>query len=172
MKFFKNHPLIENVLITAIFVLFFVIFFMPAEIDGNSMENTLYDGDFIIYSHFQARNIESGDIIVFEKEIDGDEITYVKRVIATPGDTVDIVDGKIYVNGQYVEENYIKDVQVETNYEGSDMSVTLGDGEYFVLGDNREISYDSRNFGVVYEDEIKGKVTYKIYPLREFERFR
>ena len=82
---------------------------------------------------------------------------YVKRVIAVGGDTVDIRQGKLYVNGEEVEEPYINGA-TEKKIGGVEFPYTVEDGKLFVMGDNREESMDSRDFGAVIRKQIKGKV--------------
>lgn len=126
------------------------------EIQGSSMEPLLADGEQVFISPlpFWLETPQRFDVIAFERARE----LYVKRVIALPGETVSIKNGNIYIDGQVLPENYGKDEIAE------DMEpVELGEGEYFVLGDNRNYSTDSRaeNIGMVKKEQVKGKVLFR-----------
>lgn len=118
-------------------------------VEGVSMNPTYHSGDTLFIN--RLANPERGDIVTFSRN----DKNYIKRVIGLPGDTVSIRDSKVYINGEALEEGYIN----EKTFDGGlleDNFCRLSDGEYFVMGDNRNYSVDSRKFGVVYEDEILG----------------
>ena len=155
MKFWK----IIRDLIPYVFIVFLVIIVRtyiatPVRVDGNSMRKTLEDGDILLL--YKMAKFERNDIIVLdEKE---DEEIIIKRIIALPGETIKIQNGKIYINDkEYNDEFAYGDT---SDYE----QVTLGENEYFILGDNRLISKDSRYFGTITEDEIIGKVVFRFWP--------
>ena len=122
-------------------------------VKGDSMEPTLYDGELVVYTRINPK-YEKGDVI--SVRIPSGEY-YVKRIIAMAGDTVDIMDGRVYVNDGLIDEPY-----VAGGTYGQEGTVrypfTVEDGQIFVMGDNREISMDSRTFGVVGTRQIKGKL--------------
>ncbi len=92
-------------------------------------------------------------------------IRLVKRVIGIPGDEVDIHDGAVYVNGEKLVEQYIEvPTGAKSHY---DYPITVGDDEYFCLGDNRTVSFDSRDFGVVPREKIEGKVLIRFWPFKK-----
>lgn len=140
-------------------------------VDGESMENTLQDGDNLIVDKISYRftDPERFDIIVFP-HMNGDvEEYYIKRIIGVPGDFIRIdEEGTIYINEEPLDESYGKEVIVNpgTAIDGR----VLRDEEYFVLGDNRNNSMDSRyeSVGVIYEDDIIGKAVFRIYPFSSF----
>lgn len=140
-------------LILVIIIAFFILM-GTSTVDGDSMYPTLHDGDKVI---FQRHNSEyrPGDIIAIRMD-SGD--VFVKRVIGVAGDTVNIQNGRVFVNGEeFVTEHALG----ETNpTPGSSVSYpyVVQDKEYFVLGDNRDVSDDSRNFGAVHETQIKGTI--------------
>ncbi len=125
------------------------------EVDGYSMAPTLSDGDRALTWGIEGK-IERFDIVIVKKEsgnLKGQEL--VKRVIALPGETIEYRDGVLYINDTVVEEDFIEDVVKKIT--GTISKRTLKDNEYFVLGDNRGNSSDSRYFGAVSKNEITGK---------------
>jgi len=121
------------------------------KVEGVSMEPTLHDSNTVIIN--RLADTERQDIIVFKL----DDRSLIKRVIGVPGDEVRVEDSKVYVNGKIVDEPYIKDVKFDS---GEYSRVVLGEDEYFVMGDNRNDSCDSRYFGPVKEKMITG-ITHK-----------
>ena len=133
---------------------------------GHSMEYTLWDGDNLIVDKISYRFKEPNrfDIIVFPYEYKEDTF-YIKRIVGLPGETILIQgDGKIFINGKELNESYgrevIRDAGLAANL------ITLGADEYFVLGDNRNYSEDSRfsDVGVIHRGRIVGKAVFRIYP--------
>ena len=144
-------------------VLFVGINFITARIrvDGSSMEPTLHSGEFVIVNKlaYKLSLPELGDIIVFHFPRDPKQ-EYIKRVIGLPGDQVTIQEGKVFVNGQEITEPYISAPPV---YPGN--SWQIPDGQLFVLGDNRNNSSDSHNWGTVPMDYVVGKALFVYWPL-------
>ncbi len=138
---------------------------------GQSMENTLLSQDNLIVDklsyHFTKPH--RFDIVVFPVD-EGENVFYIKRVIGMPGETVQIIDGKIYVNNQLLKEDYGKEVISDDNEGLAAQPVVLGADEYFVLGDNRNHSTDSRDpeIGNVAKSSIIGKAWIRIWPLNRF----
>jgi signal peptidase I len=138
-------------------------------VSGHSMENTLDDGDNLIVEKitYRFKDPERFDIIVFPFRYE-EKTYYIKRIIGLPGETVQIVDGKIYIDGEVLEESYGREVM---KYAGQAAEpITLGEDEYFVLGDNRNDSSDSRDpsVGVIKRNEIIGRAWLRIWPLENF----
>ena len=138
-------------------------------VNGDSMNATLEDGDNLIVDKISYRFTDPDrfDIIVFPYQYQQDTY-YIKRIIGIPGETVQVVDGMIYIDGEVLEESYGKEVM---NYAGIAADpITLGEDEYFVLGDNRNNSSDSRDpsVGNIKKDQIVGKAFIRIWPLNKF----
>ena len=146
------------VLIVVVIVVIRIFIATPVKVDGDSMYNTLNDNDIVLLSKLSS--IDRFDIIVL-KENDNNA-TIIKRVIGMPGDKVKIRNNKIYINNKIIED---EDAYGETSdYD----EITLGDDEYFVLGDNRLISKDSRYFGAIKKSDIKGKAVFRLFPFTKF----
>jgi signal peptidase I len=128
-------------------------------VDGASMEPTLVSGEYVIVSKLSYRfgTPQRGDIIVFHFPRDPKE-EYIKRVIGLPGDEVQVRHGSVYVNGQLLDETYLK---VSTNYNGT---WNVPDNQLFVLGDNRNNSSDSHDWGTVPMDYVVGKAILVYWP--------
>lgn len=139
-------------------------------VDGASMENTLHNGEQLYVEKLSYRfdALDRFDIIVFYPYGRENEEYYVKRIIGLPGETVQIIGSDIYINGEYLNENYGKDPIRDPGRAVE--PITLGENEYFVLGDNRNISKDSRyeEVGNVKKENIGGRVIFRIKPLNKF----
>lgn len=118
-------------------------------VDGHSMDNTLFDGEQLLLN--PSAEIRSGDIVVFEYG----QTYLIKRVVGLPGDTVAVVKGVLYVNNIKYDESYLSEECI-TRFMDSSFMATVGEDEYFVMGDNRDNSRDSRSFGCVPRDTITG----------------
>jgi len=149
----------------------------PFYVKGASMEPNLYDHEYLIINEigYRVDDPERGDIIVFKYPLDQSQF-FIKRIIGLPGEKVEIKDGMIYL---YSDEDGSVRQYVLTETEYLDPSVkthgnrvySLGNDEFFVLGDNRAQSLDSRSFGPVYKDLIMGKVWFRGWPFNRFEIF-
>lgn len=139
-------------------------------VDGESMENTLSDGDHLYVEKISYRidMLKRFDIIVFYPYGRDNEEYYVKRIIGLPGETIQIIDSIIYIDGQPLEEEYGKEPILDPGRAAD--PIVLDEDEYFVMGDNRNISKDSRylTVGNVQKKNIGGKAFFRINPLKEF----
>lgn len=151
---------------------------MPMRVKGNSMLSTLHSGEMMLVSRVQLKTeeIQRGDVVIchypgrywktgkwklFRQN-------FVKRVIALPGEEIEIIDGTVYVNGDPIEESYL---DAEHTRRRTDMAPrTLGEDEYFVMGDNRDSSNDSRRVGAIRKSEIVGRVTRVVWPLSAWRK--
>lgn len=142
------------------------------EVEGASMENTLHNGDNLIVDKLSYRfhDPERFDIIVFPFQFQ-DNTYYIKRIIGLPGETVQIMDdGSIYINGEKLEENYGMEVIKPETIGRAAEPIELWDDEYFVMGDNRNNSSDSRTdmVGNIKRENIIGKAWLRIWPVSDF----
>ena len=172
---------VEMVVLSACLILLLFTFVLrPARVDGNSMQETLHNGEMLLISDI-AYKPQRGDILVFQKINSTHPAPIVKRVIATEGESVDIdfdtwtvtvtdVNGEAHV----LEESYRKlatDARVTSNLE---YPVKVGKGQLFVMGDNRNHSLDSRSsaIGLVDENEVIGKVLFRFFPFNKIGTVR
>ena len=136
---------------------------------GHSMETTLSDGDNLIVDKisYRFRDPERFEIIVFPFQYE-EHTYYIKRIIGLPGETVQVIDGYVYINGEMLDENYGLEVMDDPGIAAE--PITLGEDEYFVLGDNRNHSSDSRDpsVGVLHRDDIMGRAWIRIWPFEKF----
>ena len=142
------------------------------EVEGASIENTLHNVDNLIVDKLSYRfhDPERFDIIVFPFQFH-DNTYYIKRIIGLPGETVQIMDdGSIYINGEKLEENYGMEVIKPETIGRAAEPIELGDDEYFVMGDNRNNSSDSRTdmVGNIKRENIIGKAWLRIWPVSDF----
>lgn len=152
----------------AVILLALYYFCWPVRLSGSSMEPSLADGDIVLMSRAMAMTgrYERGDVVIFRYYDIGKDMTLVKRVTALPGEHIRILaEGKgIEIDGTPLPEPY---TQGQTD---GIADIAIPEKSLFLMGDNRETSYDSRNIGPVPQTEIKGKAFFRIYPFRVFGR--
>lgn len=178
----KSNSLLKDIFSTLLyiaflFVAFFIIhhyFYAPVVVDGDSMEPTLSHGDYLILNKYS--DYEQFDIVVFTPPIeaettDEEETLFIKRVIGVPGDTIEYRDDVLYINGEEIEEDFLEYSSEEAFYMSGNFSLETLWGvnevpadQYFVLGDNRFNSKDSRNFGFIEEESIIGEISLRYWP--------
>lgn len=147
---------------------FFIITFVGqrTRVQGSSMEPMLSDGDNLIVDKisYRFRDPERFEIIVFPYQYQ-ENTYYIKRIIGLPGETVQVIDGYVYINGALLEENYGAEVMANAGIAAE--PIELGEDEYFVLGDNRNHSADSRDpsVGVLMRDQLMGRAFLRIWPM-------
>ncbi len=165
------YSLIETILVALVLAIVLYLFIMtPHEVVGNSMHPTYKNGEFLMANKITYRlsDPKRGDVIIFKFS---DTQDFIKRVIGIPGDEVMIKDGKIYINGDMLNESNYLSSSVITNggeYLHEGQTITIEEGKYFVCGDNRTNSSDSRVFGPIEKEAIKGKAWIVYFPFSEF----
>jgi signal peptidase I len=152
-------------LVVSVSVSAFIIIFLyqPVRVEGTSMLPVLEDQDrlFINKMAYRVGDIHRGDVVVFQYPRDHEK-SYIKRVIALPGDDLRIDHGQVYVNGSRIEERY---VPKQFTDDRSQPEMMVPAQEYFVMGDHRSISSDSRDFGPVERELIYGKAAFVYWPM-------
>ena len=149
-----------------------IVFYFGRQVknSGDSMRPAVLDGDIVLVNRmiYDASKPKRGDIIVFKPNGNENARSYIKRIIGLPGETVQIVDGYVYIDGQMLDEHYGNEVMETAGI--AEEPVVLGDDEYFVLGDNRNNSQDSRaaNVGVIHREDLLGRAWVRIWPLNKF----
>ncbi len=155
------------VFIGSLFIVIYLFILTPNQVKGASMEPTFNSGDYILTSRvtFKLRMPQRGDVIVFKAPMNPD-IEYIKRVIGLPGDKIRIHDEKVYVNNALINELYISAPTNlwENGYISDNETLTVPDGDLWVMGDNRPRSSDSREFGPIPISSIIGQVFFRYFP--------
>lgn len=166
-KYFQIN-VFRSMLIYTVFVIIFLIIglilsfslsnyiYQPFIVSGSAMEPTISDQKYLLINKID-KNYKRGDIIVFVAP-DNENANYIKRIIALPNEKIEIKNNQVLVNGSIVEESYILGKTLVDSSESAVYSETLGENQYFVMGDNRENSLDSRMFGLLDKEKIIGKI--------------
>lgn len=152
------------VLAVGIFLIVYLLILRPHKIKGQSMHPTFPDGEYLLtekVSYYRG-NPQRGDVIVFKPPISEDE--FIKRVIALPGETVMVLNGKVFINNEELKEDYIKVETSPSSFLSEGERYTVPEGNYFVMGDNRPNSSDSRAWGPITKKVITGKAWVTYYP--------
>ncbi|MDO4869497.1 MAG: signal peptidase I [Bacillota bacterium] len=167
MKRSTIKSLLIDILIVVCVVFAITAVIKPTIVKGESMEDTLHDGNYLILNRmaYKMHSPERGDIVVFPSELDGGKLL-IKRVIGVGGDVVETDGLETSVNDSKLDEPYIKS---STFGDGLMETWTVPEGKVFVMGDNRDNSADSRqaNVGFIDEDDIIGKVAVRLFPFSE-----
>jgi len=154
-------------------LLIYIFLFRPFEVNGESMFPNFHDKEYVLTNLIVLRfqNPKLGDVVVFKAPPEPDK-DYIKRVIGTPGDTVEVKGGQVYRNGKLLDESKYLKPTVKA-YSGTFLkegdTITVPEDEYFVMGDNRLYSSDSREWGFVKRNEIIGESLFVYWP---FNRMR
>ena len=156
MKFIRE--LIPYLIIILVVLILRTFIVTPIIVSGESMVPTLDGGELMLLKKYDT-SYERFDIVVVNKNVEGDNL--IKRVIGLPGETIRYRNGNLYINDEIIEDTY---AYGET---GNFREITLGNDEYFLMGDNREISLDSRSLGIIKNKEIEGTVGIVLYPFNK-----
>jgi len=152
---------LSYVLVILIAIIIKTFIFSPVKVNGNSMMPTLKDGDIMILNEigYLLNGIERFDIVV--ANVDGEKL--IKRVIGLPGESVEYIDNNLYINGELIVENFTHEDTNDFSLSELGASV-IPDNHYFLVGDNRSNSKDSRSIGFVHSGHILGKTNFIIFP--------
>lgn len=156
MKFIKE--LIPYLFIILIVVTIRTFIVTPIIVRGESMVPTLQGGEVMLLKKYDIK-YERFNIVVINKNVEGDNL--IKRVIGLPGEKIRYKNNKLYINDEIIDDVYAN------GNTGNFQEITLDKDEYFVMGDNREISLDSRSLGVIKKEEIEGKVGLVLFPFNK-----
>ena len=141
--------------------------FTPVKVEGKSMMPTFEDNNRIIVS--KMSKVERFDMIVFHSPVSNEH--YIKRVIGLPGDSVEVKDDVLHINNIIYDEPYLQENKKMLSTQENltdDFKVTVPEGSFYVMGDNRKKSSDSREIGFITEDAVIGEVKLRIFPFKEF----
>jgi signal peptidase I len=167
--YFFNDLAITIVFAAAIFAVIYILLFRPFQVNGQSMYPTYHHGEYVLTNLIALRfeRPQRGDVVVFESPQNPDK-DFIKRVIGVPGDKLLLKDGSFYINGTKLDESGYLPTGVKT-YGGTFLQegkvVTIPPGHYFAVGDNRDFSSDSREWGFVAENKVIGKSFFVYWPL-------
>ena len=153
--------IIPYVIVILVVVLVRLFIISPVTVNGESMNDTLQNGDLMLLKKYDKNNINRNDIVVFNYKKE----KLIKRVIALPNEKIKCVSGIIYINNEEYDNKYAKGKTKDFE------EVALGDDEYFVMGDNRENSHDSRAIGPIKKDIISGTTDLIIFPFSHIKKF-
>ena len=166
--------LIKDIIGAAILTAVVISFVRPTIVKQTSMQDTLNPNDYIIMyrrAYSGDKEPKRGDIVIFKSELqdeNGKNKLLIKRVIGLPGDKITINDGKVYINDKEYDESYLKDGYTT----GSVNNFKVPKGEYFVMGDNRVVSIDSRysEVGCIKKNAIKGRAVLRLFPFTKIKK--
>lgn len=172
-RFFLD--IVETVVVAlSIFLVIYLFFMQPHQVNGQSMEPNFHNGEYVLTDKvsYHTGDPQRGDVVVFHAPPaagcpDGTGCDFIKRVLGVPGDTVSVKENKIWVNGRILPEAYL-DENLEINpgeFTRGGREVVLGPDEYFVSGDNRPFSSDSRSWGPIKRADIVGRAFFRYLPL-------
>ena len=160
------------VLALSVFVLLYLFIAQPNQVHGNSMYPTFHDKEFLLTEKitYHMRDPQRGEIVIFKappsEPCAEDECEYIKRIIALPGETIKVMGGNVWINGEVLEEIYLPD-EYRTNsgsYLREGEVTIVPDGEYLFFGDNRDHSRDGREFGPIPKENIVGRAIFRYWP--------
>ncbi|MBQ6449960.1 signal peptidase I [bacterium] len=161
----------------AIFFIIYIFIVQPHQVNGHSMDPNLQTGEFLLTEKVSYRfhQPHRGDVVVFQAPVSsgciGDDCDYIKRIIGLPGEKVKVSNGKIFVNDQQLDETSYLSASVITgagSFTAGEKEIILAENQYFVCGDNRSASSDSRAWGPIERDSIVGRAFFSYWPIGTF----
>lgn len=170
----KIHPFVELLQFAAIALLIVVpvryFIAQPFIVSGASMENTFHTGEYLIIDQvtYVFNDPKRGDVIVFHYPKDPSKF-FIKRVIGLPGESIDIQGNVVTITKKDATTEVLAEPYIKTMAENTSLTETLGEREYFVMGDNRDASSDSRVWGVLPKDKIVGRALFRLFPFTKIE---
>jgi signal peptidase I len=165
--------IIETIVVAlSIFLIVYLFVMQPHQVNGASMYPSFEDGEYLLTDKvsYKVGAPDRGDVVVFHAPEasqcpEGGGCDFIKRIVGLPGDTILVQDDTIFVNGEELPEDYLTDeIETRPGAYTQNGSITVPSGMYFVLGDNRSHSSDSRTWGPVASDKIVGKVFFRYWP--------
>ena len=146
-----------------IFFFVYILIVQPHRVKGESMVPNFQDGELLLTEKitYRFQDVKRGDVIVFQAPT-ARKVDFIKRIIGLPGDSVEIQNGSVFINGKESKEPY------ETQSTDGNLNIKVGENHYFVLGDNRMASSDSRSFGTIERDTIKGRAWLVYWPISDW----
>ena len=164
-KFFQGIVPYIAIIISVIFIRSYII--TPIQVEGMSMYSTLNDKEILLLKKYD-KTYQRFDVVIFNYN----NTKLIKRVIGLPGDTVSYKQNKLYINGTYIRETFLKNHQRTADFNLEDIGYEkIPEGYYFVMGDNRTNSTDSRVLGLIPEEDIEGTTSFAIFPITRFGNF-
>lgn len=158
---------IKDIAIALLIAFVITQFVKPTIVKQSSMEPNFHDKDYLFVSKqaYKFKEPQRGDVVVFDSSLtdaDGNDKLLIKRIIGMPGEELDVIDEKVYIDGVMLEETYTAD---GTTY-GTIEDLVIPEGQYFCMGDNRDVSIDSRDpaVGCVDEEQLVGRVFFRLFP--------
>ena len=174
VKLFKSgvnfvFDFLETIVVAlSVFVVIYLFIVQPHEVKGSSMEPTFQNNEYIITDKVSYRfgKPNRGDVVIFKAPVNPD-VDYIKRIIGLPGETVMIENGRIYIDGKILNEPYLEDLTpvFPGGFIKEGAVVSVPEDHYFVMGDNRPHSSDSREFGPIEKKLIIGKAVFRYWPI-------
>lgn len=165
MKIIKT--ILPYIIIVIVVVIIRIFLITPAIVNGNSMNSTLNNNDVVIIKKYD-KSYDRFDVVVFTYQ----KSRLVKRIIGLPGEHVKYENGKLYINGEVITDNYSKTETNDFDLTETEKVNVIPDGYYFVMGDNRTGSADSRVIGLIPESDILGTTSLRIWPLNKIGTFK
>lgn len=162
----KIKEFVPYIVIILVVVLIRTFIITPVRVDGPSMEPALYNGDILLLKKF-GNKLERFDVVVLKYQNE----KLVKRIIGLPGEKVAYIDSKLYINGKVVEEPFL--TETTDNFSLRELGIDqIPQGYYFVVGDNRDDSLDSRHLGLMKKEDIEGEVIFCLFPFKDFGKIQ